>query len=274
QADLRQVEQAVEAGAVEGRLFRAPQHFDIAVLVRRDHVDVGPGVAVFLVAEVEDFVRADDADTDGGDHRDERQPMDGALLDQPMAGFRQRDIGSGDGGAARAAVRLQHVAVYPDGALAENGQFGDGAQAASDEALNLHRAPAGAALGLAGRAGMRGARQHPVLRRHPALILALQKRRHFVLDRSRADDARVAHLDQTGAFRIGHEAARQLRRAHLIAAASVYSWHNVPSSPLSLRSVGAAFAPRLTVALRLRTRQFSPGTGAIPARPSRPGVGP
>src|SRR5205823_1080009 len=111
--------------------------------------------------------------------------------------------------------------------------------AASDEPLDLYRAPTGTAARLAGRARMRGARQHAVLRRDPALILALQMGRHFLFDRRRADHARIAHLDQARAFGIGHKAARQFHRTHLIAAAPIRSWHNASfPSQSSKKSIG------------------------------------
>ena len=46
-----------------------------------------------------------------------------------------------DRGAARAAVRLEHVAVEPERALAERLEVGDGADGAPDEPLDLDRAP-------------------------------------------------------------------------------------------------------------------------------------
>ena len=47
------------------------------------------------------------------------------------------DVGAGDGSGAGAAIGLEDVAVDDDHALAEAGHVHDGAEAASDEALNL-----------------------------------------------------------------------------------------------------------------------------------------
>ena len=52
----------------------------------------------------------------------------------------QRHPGAGDGGGARAAVGLQHVAVERDLSLAHRREVDDGAQRAADQALDLLRA--------------------------------------------------------------------------------------------------------------------------------------
>ena len=55
---------------------------------------------------------------------------------------------------------------------------------------------------LRGRARVGGARQHAVLRRHPALARPAEERRDFVLHTGRADDARLTDLDQHRAFSV------------------------------------------------------------------------
>ena len=81
----------------------------------------------------------------------------------------QRDPGAGDGGGARAAIGLEHVAIDDDLLLAERGEVGDGAERAADQALDLLRAARLlAGRGLAPRALGGGARQHAVFGRHPA----------------------------------------------------------------------------------------------------------
>src|SRR3546814_20023108 len=67
--------------------------------------------------------------------------------------------------------------------FSERGQIEYRAQATAYKTLDFLCAAALLAFGgLAIGTGMRGARQHAVLRRYPALPLALQKRRHFVQD--------------------------------------------------------------------------------------------
>jgi hypothetical protein len=90
-----------------------------------------------------------------------------------------------------------HVAVQVQGAFAEGFQVERGAQRAADQALDFLRA-AGllAARRLAVHARVRGARQHAVFRRQPALPLPLQEARHFFFDAGGADHLRVAALDQ------------------------------------------------------------------------------
>src|SRR5207247_22407 len=117
-------------------------------------------------------------------------------------------------GPARAAVGRDHVAVDQERALAEGGQIHDGAQAPSDQTLDLVRAPARAAA-LALDALARAARQHGVLRRDPAPALAAQEGRHALLHGRRAYDPRRAHLDQHRALGGREEAGREPDRPEL-----------------------------------------------------------
>ena len=68
-------------------------------------------------------------------------------VDQALQREAERDEGSGDGSGARASVGLDHVAINPDGALAEMLQIGNRAQRAADEPLNFLGASALLALG-------------------------------------------------------------------------------------------------------------------------------
>src|SRR5439155_6549543 len=96
-------------------------------------------------------------------------------------------------------------AVEDDGALAEPGEIGDRAQRAPDQPLNL-LSPA-AALGGTGRTLAGGARQHAVLRRHPAPPLAAQPSGGAILDRGGAEHAGPAGGDQGRALGMGNRAA-------------------------------------------------------------------
>ena len=143
-----------------------------------------------------------------------------------LAGLRERDVAAGDGGGARAAVGLQHVAVERDGALTERAQVGDRAQRAADEALDLLGAPALlAARRLARRARVGRARQHAVLGGNPALALAAQEGRHAVLDARRAQHLGVTEFNEHRAFGVLGEAAREAHVAQLIRGASRGSGH-------------------------------------------------
>src|SRR5436190_2071428 len=98
---------------------------------------------------------------------------------RPSAQRRAGDCRAAHARAARAAVGLQHVAVDADRALAERRQVDDGAQAAADQPLDLLRAARLLALGgLAPRACVRRARQHPVFGGEPAPALATQESGH------------------------------------------------------------------------------------------------
>ena len=113
----------------------------------------------------------------------------------------QGDERPGDRGGARAAVGLQHVAVDLDGPLPERREVDHRAQRASDQALDLLRAPgllAARRLALGARVGR--ARQHAVLGGHPAAAAVLQERRHALLDARGAQHAGIAELDQHRAF--------------------------------------------------------------------------
>ena len=113
----------------------------------------------------------------------------------------QRDKSTGDARRARAAIGLDHVAIDLDGAFAQCFQIHHRAQGAPDQALDFLCATGLlAARRFAVHPAAGGARQHAVFRRHPALTLAAQKRRHFFVDAGGADDLGVAALDQHRAF--------------------------------------------------------------------------
>src|SRR5205823_529510 len=113
----------------------------------------------------------------------------GPLFDQPAHRLHQRDVGAGDRGRPRAAVRLDHVAVDLESAFPEDVEICDRPQRASDQALDLVRPAADPPLDrLPWRAGVGGPRQHRVLGRDPAAGCAPEKWRLAVLDAYRAED--------------------------------------------------------------------------------------
>jgi hypothetical protein len=97
-------------------------------------------------------------------------------IDQALQSQAERYECSGDRSGSRAAIGLDHVAIDPDGALAQALQISHRAQRASDEALNFLRAPALLSLGRFARgAGQRRARQHSVLAGNPSLARIAQE---------------------------------------------------------------------------------------------------
>src|SRR6478609_4828431 len=180
-----EVEQLVQAFAIEWNLLRGGLHFHESAVVRHDHVHVDVGGRVLRIVEVEQRLPVDDADRDGGDTPGERLRQAEAV--ECTAGG---DVGAGDRGAARAAVGLQHVAVEVDGALAQRAEVDDAAQRAPDQPLDLDGAAAllaarGLAVGpVAGRRG-----EQRVLRRHPAASRAVEPARHALLNGRGAEDA-------------------------------------------------------------------------------------
>ena len=106
---------------------------------------------------------------------------------------------AGDGGAAGAAIGIQHVAIQRDLAFPQELEVHGLAQAAADEALDLHGASLLLALGgLPIRPGVGGPRQHAVLRREPALALALHPAGDSFLQADGTEDMGIAGLDEAG----------------------------------------------------------------------------
>ena len=115
----------------------------------------------------------------------------------------RRHPDAADRGAARAAVRLKHVAVEPERALAERLEVGDGTDGASDEPLDLDRAaPLAARAHLAGGALAGRRRQQRVLGGHPALPLAHEPAGHALLHRRGAQHLRLPLDDERAAVRL------------------------------------------------------------------------
>src|SRR5207253_9160584 len=93
---------------------------------------------------------------------------------------------------------------------------------ASDQALNLDRAPVGAPASDVPLAALpRRRRQHAVLRRHPSATPAGHPARHALLHRAREDHGRLADRDQRRAGRGAHESRLDRRRAQLVGRASL-----------------------------------------------------
>ena len=141
------------------------------------------------------------------------------LGDQPPDGDDKGDVGAGDGGGARAAVGLQHVAIHADGARAELFQVERGAHGAADEALDFLRASVNLALGDVARFALQGGvGEHRILRRDPAAgdALFLHPARDVFLDGHAADDARVAPFDERRAGGVGRDVVLKADGAKLV----------------------------------------------------------
>src|SRR6266542_700900 len=219
-AGFRQREHLGEPIAAEGRLLRRSLHLDEGAGAGHDHVHVDLGRRVLDVVEVEHRRAADDAHADGRHAVTHRRARHRARFDDRADGVGHGDEAACDGRRARAAVGLDDVAVDPDRALAELGHLDDGAERAADQALDLLRPAAGPAP-LAAHARVRRARQHAVLRRHPALALPLEEGRHLLLDRGGADDLRVAELDQDRALGVAEVVAGHAHGPEVLGPAAV-----------------------------------------------------
>ena len=163
-------------------LRRALQLHEPIGLQQHD-VGVDAGVAILEVGEVEPRLAVHDADRHRG-HQGAERGRHCLARGKPGAGIGQGHAAAGDARGAGAAVGLEHVAVDLDGELAEGEGAHRGAERAADEALDLLGASAGA-LALATGALDRGAGEHGVLGRHPALAGAALVRRRTGLDATR-----------------------------------------------------------------------------------------
>src|SRR5207249_7728329 len=131
-----EIEQGVEPFAVERNALRGRLHLDEPPVAGHDDVEIDVGARVLDVVEIEQRLAVDDADRHGGDRTRERL-REAEAVERAA----RRDVGAADRGAASATVRLQHVAVEVDRALAERLEVDDGAHRATDQALDLDGAP-------------------------------------------------------------------------------------------------------------------------------------
>src|SRR5690606_26098180 len=152
---------------------------------------------------------------DGGDMIDDRVADHRARLHQPVDREPECHPAAGNGGAARAAVSLDHVAVHDDLAFAERHTVHAGAEGAADEPLDLLRA-AGLLAGrsLAAVSRVRRARQHTVFGRYPTEAGSLQERWRLFLDRRGAEDMGVAAPDEARSLGVLGDAGLDLDGTH------------------------------------------------------------
>ncbi len=140
----------------------------------------------------------------------------------PFQGVVQCDPGAGDRGGAGAAIGLQHVAVDDDRVLAERLRVDDGPQRAPDQSRDLVGATADAALdALSVVPAVRGAREHGVLGRDPALALAGQPARDAVGEGGGAQHLGAAEADQCRSLGVRAPTALDRDLTKLIGGAAV-----------------------------------------------------
>src|SRR5439155_16410683 len=121
-----------------------------------------------------------------------------------------------------------------DAAFAEVVEVHAGAQAATDQALNLlDPAVHAAATAVAFRACLRAPRQHRVFGGHPAAPRALAKLRGAFLHGGRAEHARLAHGDARTSLRVRQRVQLDRGFADLVGSAAVGThqrWNTLTST--------------------------------------------
>ena len=219
---LRQQQHRVERGLAEGFPLRRALDLHEAPVGGHHHIHVHRGVLVHLVVQIQHGLAVEDAHADRGHGLLEHGAgIDGFPLLQPLDGQGQRHIAAGDGGGARAAVGLEHVAVHQNLPLAQLVHIHRGAEAASHQALDFLGAPFGL-QGLALVALFRGPGQHGILGRDPALfglvgdVGGVEPAGDVFFHGGVAEHPGVAHADEHGAFRVDNIVKFQLHGAELV----------------------------------------------------------
>jgi hypothetical protein len=115
-------------GLGEGGLLSGRLDLNNAAAVGQDEVGVGVGVGVLLVVEVQDRGAGNDAAGHRRDLTGHRAGLEDVHRQQVAERQGKRDPGAGDGGAAGAAIGVQHVAVQRDRHLAQRRAVHNGAQ--------------------------------------------------------------------------------------------------------------------------------------------------
>ena len=155
-------------------------------------------------------------------------------IDQSLERQAEGDERSGNRGGARPAIGLNHIAIDPDGALAQLLQIGDRAQRSSDEPLNFLRpSTLLAPRRFASRAGQGRAGKHAILAGNPSLARVAQKHGNGFFHRGGADDASVPHLNQRRAFGSRDEVGNDVDRTKLVRRAVIaakYHWGDFNSA--------------------------------------------
>ena len=153
--------------AGEGVALTGALNFRVLAGLCHDNVEVRSRPKVLFVVQVKQRGAIEDARADRRNGAAQGECLEFAALAELVERLGQGDVGAGDGGGPRPAVRFQDVAIDDEGALAEEVHLGDGAQGTADQTLDLG-GPPGAPAGLSRGAGMSRAGQHAVLGGDPA----------------------------------------------------------------------------------------------------------
>ena len=141
-----------------------------------------------------------------------------AIRHQLANGEEKRHERAGDRRRARATVRLEHIAIHPDGARTQPFQINRRPHGPPDQALDLLGPPVDLALGNVALLPLQsGVGEHRILRRDPAAHhpLFLHPPGHRFLDRDPANDAGIAPLDQGRAGGIRSDMILKAQRTQL-----------------------------------------------------------
>jgi hypothetical protein len=169
QALFSKGEERLEFFAAKVVFFAARLNFDKATRTGHDDIHVDLGVAIFGVIQIKYDLIFEEADTDGGDGGTERIGGHAPCDLQAFNGSAQSEAGSGDGGGTGAAVGRENIAINPEATGSECGEIDHGAEATTEETLNLGGTPVDfAARGVASFATGGRSGKHGVFRSEPS----------------------------------------------------------------------------------------------------------
>ena len=200
-------------------MLGAALQFDKPAVVGHDDVEIDFRRRIADVVEIERRSAAANPHRNRSHAVNDRILFDRAGLEEPADGDLQRHHAAGNRSAARPAVRLQHVAVDRDLALAELLHIDRRAQRPSDEPLDFRRTRVHFEFFdvafLAPAAG--GGRQHGIFGRNPASAGIAQKRRNLLFHAGGTEHPRVAPFYQHAAGGVFREIADDFYRTEFIA---------------------------------------------------------
>ena len=122
------VEHLVLGSRLQFHNFIARSHNEI-------HVHIG--ARIFFIVKIKKDFPIHDAHADGRHKILDRRGTQCSGIDQPLQSQAERDECCSNGCGSRASIGLNHIAIDPNGTLAQPLQIGDSAQRAPDKALNL-----------------------------------------------------------------------------------------------------------------------------------------
>src|SRR6266404_1071422 len=114
-----EIQQLIEFVAPKRVAFRSALNLDECAAAVHDHVHIGFRIRILRVVQIEHRRPAVDAHGNGGYLAMQRICIQNALFQERIDGVGERDEPAGDGRGAGSAIRLQHVAIHGDRALAQ-----------------------------------------------------------------------------------------------------------------------------------------------------------